>query len=74
MATVWYDHYAGCPFYQRTDANKQVYCEGICGAKSTIMKYDTKEEMMVQLKTVCCDNYESCVFYQFKEEMYDKNG
>lgn len=76
MATVWYDHYAACPFYQRTDGKVHVYCEGICGAKSNIMDYERKDWLLIQLKTVCCRNYESCMFYQLKKWIYehDDNG
>lgn len=76
MATVWYDFYAGCPFYQKTDGKEHVYCEGICGAKSNIMEYDKKEKLMIQLKTVCCRNFWSCKFYQLKMQIYedDDNG
>ena len=76
MATVWYDHYAKCPYYKRSDCKKQVTCDGLCDGCSLILRYDRQEDLLIQVKTFCCDKYKTCEVYQMLKQIYedDDNG
>ena len=76
MATVWYDHYAKCPYYRHSDCKKQVICDGLFDGCSLSLRYDKREDLLIQVKTFCCDKYKNCEVHQMLKQIYedDDNG
>ncbi|MGM9585141.1 MAG: hypothetical protein ACI3V1_06310 [Faecousia sp.] len=76
MATVWYDHYAKCPYYRHTDGKIQVTCDGLCDECNLILRYENPEDLMIQVKTFCLDRFRNCEVYQMLKQIYedDDNG
>ena len=76
MATVWYDHYAGCPYYKRSDGKRDVICEGPCDDCDLILRKKNHDAFLIQVKTFCCDKYKNCEVYQMLKQIYedDDNG
>ena len=73
MATVWYDHYAQCPYYQRSDSKKTVTCQGVDDASKLCWRFEQTEDLMIQLKTFCCGRYKNCEVYQMLKGVYEDN-
>lgn len=76
MATVWYDHYAQCPYYRHSDCKHQVICDGLCDGCSIILRYENQEDLLIQVKTFCLDRFRNCEVYQMLKQIYedDDNG
>ena len=76
MATVWCDHYAKCPYYRHSDCKTKVICDGLCSGCSLILRYGKQEDLLIQVKTFCCDKYKYCEVYQMLKQIYedDDNG
>lgn len=73
MATVWYDHYAQCPYYRHSDCKKTLICQGVADTSTLCWKFDRTEDLLIQVKTFCCDRYKNCEVYQMLKGIYDDN-
>lgn len=76
VATVWYDHYAKCPYYRHSDCKHEVVCDGMIEKSKQIHRFDYTEDLLIQVKTFCCDKYKNCEVYGMLKQIYedDDNG
>lgn len=72
MATNWYDHYAKCPYFKGTDSKLQIRCQGVADSSDLSWKFRRKDDLLIQLKTFCCDKYEYCEVYRMLESIYEE--
>ena len=73
MATVWYDHYAECPFYLGTDSKKQITCQGVADSSNLCWKFKNRDDLLIQIKTFCCDKYENCEVFQMLKQIHEED-
>lgn len=74
MATDWVDFYAKCPYYLRSDrGKKQLSCQGVADSSSLCWKFGKREDMMIQIRTFCCDKYARCEVYRLLRQIYEED-
>lgn len=70
--TSYIDKVVNCPYYRRVDWEKnQIVCEGVDGASSSRMVFETRQELKQFIRERCSTHYCLCVLCRAINEYYE---
>ena len=70
--SLW-QRYIKCPFYKWDDSKNRIICEGLTEGGSVAVRFKTKEEFTLHMKTFCCQRMDYCEINRMLAALYDED-